>query len=86
MTTGREISYSRNALKALRAIDARASRLIRSKIEQYATDPASLSNNVKALKGTDSYRLRVGDYRVIFNESMVVVTILKIGHRREIYD
>ena len=35
--------------------------LIRSKIAAYAEDPASQANNVKALKGREGIRLRVGD-------------------------
>ena len=81
----KQIVYSRAAAKALRAMDAKASQQIRSRIRQYAADPASLANNVKRLKGVDALRLRVGDYRVIFTEDLVVLTILKIGHRKDVY-
>jgi mRNA interferase RelE/StbE len=42
---------------------------------------------VKRLRSTNHYRLRVGDYRIIFElqEQRVLVLVLKIGHRREIY-
>lgn len=63
---------------------ANTARLIRSKIEQYASDPASLANNVKALKGRDAVRLRVGDWRVIMEDG-VVVAVLEIGSRGSIY-
>ena len=86
MTAGKEIVYTRVAAKALRAMDAQASQLIRSKVRQYAADPASLANNVKRLKGVDALRLRVGDYRVIFTEDLVVLTILRVGHRRDVYE
>ena len=46
----------------------------------------SLVNNVKALKGGDGFRLRVGDYRVIYTETLIVLTIVKIGHRGGVYD
>ncbi|MGB3805184.1 MAG: type II toxin-antitoxin system RelE/ParE family toxin [Sphingopyxis granuli] len=64
---------------------ANTARLIRSKIEQYASDPASLANNVKALKGRDAVRLRVGDWRVIMEDG-VVVAVLEIGSRGSIYE
>jgi mRNA interferase RelE/StbE len=48
---------------------ANRAKLIRSKITQYATDPASQANNVKRLSGVDALRLRVGDFRVIFFET-----------------
>lgn len=86
MVTGKQIVYAKAAAKALRMMDARASQLIRSKIRQYAADPASLANNVKSLKGVDALRLRVGDYRVIFTEDLVVLTILRVGHRRDVYE
>jgi len=42
-----------------------SSRIVR-KINAYAQDPASLANNVKRLTGHPGYRLRVGDWRVLF--------------------
>jgi mRNA interferase RelE/StbE len=80
------ICYSRNADAALAKMGAKQAGVIEAKIDQYAADPVSLSNNVKALRGTDALRLRVGDYRVIFDEDMNILDILAIGHRREIYD
>jgi mRNA interferase RelE/StbE len=61
------------------------SQRIRSKIEQYAQKPASLSNNVKRLKGREGLRLRVGDWRVIFNESRETIDVLVIGPRGSVY-
>jgi len=58
---------------------------VEAKIEQYARDPDSLSGKVKALQGTDALRLRVGSYRVIINEDMIVLNVLAIGHRKAIY-
>jgi mRNA interferase RelE/StbE len=58
---------------------------IRSKIRQYAADPVSMSNNVKKLQGEQAYRLRVGDWRVIFDENDVVVSVIRIGPRGDVY-
>ena len=43
---------------------------------------------LKKLAGTDSYRLRVGDYRVIIvlEEAKKELVVLKIGHRKKVYD
>jgi mRNA interferase RelE/StbE len=61
--------------------------LIEAKINQYAEDPLSLSNNVIALKGfNDLYRLRVGDWRVVFTDKGEILQIEKIGSRGDIYD
>jgi len=61
-----------------------ATRVI-AKIELYAEDPAALSNNVKALKGRDGIRLRVGDWRVIMEDG-VILAVLEIGARGSVYD
>jgi mRNA interferase RelE/StbE len=80
----KEIAYSKSALKTLRRIPANVSATIRGKIEQYASDPASLSANVTK-QGREGYRLRVGDWRVIFDEDGTVLAILEIGPRGGIY-
>jgi mRNA interferase RelE/StbE len=41
--------------------------------------------DTKAMIGTPTVRLRSGDYRVIFDETPTKVTVLAVGHRREIY-
>jgi mRNA interferase RelE/StbE len=42
----------------------------------------------KKLKGREAYRIRIGDYRVIYeiNDGRLVVTVITIGHRREVYE
>lgn len=80
------IAYSKSAIKTLRKLPANEAARIRAKVEQYATDPASQANNVKKLQGRDGYRLRVGDWRVIFDEDGNVIAILEIGPRGGIYD
>lgn len=83
----KKISYSRDAIKTLTKLPVNTRELIRSKIEQYAASPASLANNVKALKGSRGvYRLRVGDWRVVFNEDGQVMSIIKIAARGSVYD
>ena len=79
------ILYTVAAARALRTHANRA-KLIRSKIAQYANDPASQANNVKQLTGVDALRLRVGDFRVIFSETAETITILDIGPRGGIYE
>jgi len=78
----KQIAYSRDAIKTLKRMPDNTASLIRSKIEQYASDPASLANNVKALKGTaGAFRLRVGDWRALFTEDGRVISIIKVAPR-----
>lgn len=58
---------------------------VEGKVEQYALDPASLSANVKMLKGAEGrIRLRVGDYRVLIKDN-TVINILGIPRRDKAY-
>jgi mRNA interferase RelE/StbE len=81
----KKIAYSNQARKELMRINIEDSQRIRSKIEQYARHPGSLSNNVKRLKGRPALRLRVGDWRVIFDESTESIDVLVIGPRSSVY-
>lgn len=82
----KEIRYTRQALKTLRRMPTDTAQRIIAKIEQYAENPDSLANNVRALKGREGIRLRVGDWRVIMNEKGVVLAVLEIGPRGSVYE
>jgi len=82
----KQIVFTKAAAKDLRTIPQSYAKIILAKIEQYAADPASLANMVSKLQGRSGFRLRVGDYRVIFNEDGVVITILKVGSRGSVYE
>jgi mRNA interferase RelE/StbE len=73
------------AAKALRKHKADAERIL-SRIEAYASSPESQRNNVIIMKGGFGRRLRVGDYRVIFEETADEIVVTKIGPRGGIYD
>jgi Cytotoxic translational repressor of toxin-antitoxin stability system len=84
-----QVTYETKAIKDLKAIEPKARDRIVVKIVQYASSPASQANNVKHLTGSPFYRLRVGDYRVIFSldgEVATVMTVIRVRHRREAYD
>ena len=82
------LEITKPALRALRRSPANVARLIRGKLDELASDPTALRRNVKALRGRPGYRLRVGDWRVIFEldhqERRLVV--LDIGPRGDVYD
>ena len=61
--------------------------LIRKKLEIIAANPHAAHPNAKKLQGREGYRLRVGDWRVIYeiqNERLVII-VLKVASRGEIY-
>jgi mRNA interferase RelE/StbE len=83
----KQIEYSAVAQKTLRRIDRRTAKRIRPKIRLLADDPAALANNVRALKGGGGLmRLRVGDWRVIYTEDLVVLMVLRVAPRGSVYE
>ncbi len=59
-----------------------------SKIKLLALDPRQSNNNIKKLEGVDDcYRIRVGDYRILYRlvPTKHSLEIINIGHRSEIY-
>jgi len=82
----KRIVYSKSSLKTLRRMPANDIVRIRTKITQYARDPASLVQNVTSLKGSKYVRLRVGNWRVIMSDKGFVLDILEIGPRGSIYE
>ena len=81
----KSITYRPEARKALRRMPANTALRILSKIEAFAENPASQANNIKMLQGRDGIRLRVGDWRVIMLDG-VVLDVLHIAARNSVYD
>lgn len=80
-----KIVFAAPALKQFLRLDKNMQRLIRTKLDMLAAGEASLSNNIKALKGSNLLRLRVGNYRVIYTQDGHILMIVKVGHRRDVY-
>jgi mRNA interferase RelE/StbE len=87
-----KITISKDANRILSRMPRNIALRVAEKIGQYANDPASLVNNFGKLQGRDGYKLRVGDWRVIFDlvldpsETPVEMIVLDIGPRGGIYD
>ena len=79
------VRYSLDALKSLRR-HANVARRLRKAIEDYAAGDGAHANNVTRLVGSSASRLRVGDYRVIFEETAGDLIVTKIGPRGDVYD
>ena len=82
-----KITYTTQAAKVLLKMPRNTASLIREKLGQIASDPfASIPNAIK-LQGRPGYRLRVGDWRVIYeiNKDEVGIIVMKIAPRGEVY-
>jgi mRNA interferase RelE/StbE len=80
------IEFLPSARTELLALDRVIQARILRSLHRLATAPRSAAN-VKALRGEDRYRLRVGDWRVIYTlrDDVLVVLVVKVAHRREAY-
>jgi len=83
---GFSVSFSKAALKFLQKLDKGQARKIFEKIQALKSDSESL--DIKKLKSPKQiYRLRVGDFRVIYSvlNEKVEIYVITVGHRRDVY-
>lgn len=81
-----KITFSKQADKVLRRMPRNVALVIAGKIKDLAESPLRMSN-VKKLTDHPGYRLRVGDWRVIYTvkEEDLLIHIVKIKSRGEVY-
>lgn len=80
------IEITPDAVHALAKLDKPVRRRIQTAIDRLGETPRPA--NMTALRGLrGGYRIRVGDYRVVYtvDDGRVLVVVIDIGHRREIY-
>jgi mRNA interferase RelE/StbE len=81
------IVFTKQANQALRKMPRHSASLIREKLDQLAQDPYARNPNLTRLQGRPGYRLRVGDWRVIYEleDDRLVILVLKIASRGGAY-
>jgi mRNA interferase RelE/StbE len=80
------IFYKRSASDELLKIPANTAHKVLSAINSLAETPRP--QNSKKLKGSNNvYRIRIGNYRVVYTiaDSILIITVIKIGHRKDVY-
>ena len=79
------VILKRPAEKELDALQANIRERITKRLLALEENPRP--SGIKKLQGEESYRLRVGDYRVLYSvdDQLKRVVILAVGHRREVY-
>jgi len=79
------IEYDAGVLKSLRRFPRNSQQRILRRIEMLAVDPRP-PGSVK-LTGEEAYRVRVGDYRIIYTieDDRLLILIIDIGHRGDVY-
>ena len=82
-----KIVFTKGAVKSLQSIPRDTAGLIRVKLDEIANDPFAPHPNATKLQGRPGYRLRVGDWRVIYeiDQGEALIIVLKIASRGEVY-
>ncbi len=78
------LEWKEHALQNIEKLEPSIARRIVKKVEELSEHP--FSKDIKRLKGSNDFRHRVGDYRVIFFIEKEKIIILKFGHRKHIYE
>jgi mRNA interferase RelE/StbE len=80
------IEFRLAALRELREIDRSTQPRIQGAISLLAKDPRPPAS--RPLRGRDGYRLRVGDYRVLYtiDDGVLLIVVVTLGHRRDVYE
>ncbi|MGB5710082.1 MAG: type II toxin-antitoxin system RelE/ParE family toxin [Waterburya sp.] len=80
------IEFVKQAAKQFKALPAHEQQRIKPKIDALGTDPRPLGV-VKLSGEEDLYRIRVGNYRVVYSiqDNQLLVIVIKVAHRRDVY-
>ncbi|TYQ16588.1 UNVERIFIED_CONTAM: mRNA interferase RelE/StbE [Acetivibrio alkalicellulosi] len=85
-----KVEYTKTAVKQLKKMDKKIAAFILSYIEDKLVNSSDPRVYGKSLQGNlgDKWRYRVGGYRMLakIEDDKVVITIVEIGHRRDVYD
>lgn len=81
-----QIEFTKQAAKQFKALPDLEQQRISPKIDALAIEPRTVGA-VKLVGSDDLYRIRVGDYRIIYNiqDDLLLILVVKIGHRRDVY-
>lgn len=79
------IRFKNSAAKELRSLDINLQVRIGEEIDRLSLEPRP--EGVVKLKGSDFYRIRIGDYRVVYiiDDDERIVRIVRVRHRRDAY-
>jgi mRNA interferase RelE/StbE len=80
------IEFVKQAAKQFKALPIQEKERLQTKIDSLISEPRPVGV-VKLVAEEDLYRIRVGDYRIIYviQDDLLLILILKVGHRRDVY-
>ena len=84
-----QLVFLTSAKKEFKKLDSIVQKLIKDKLVAFAQNPDNFKNNMKALQGIHKgkFRFRIANYRVILKkeDKKLIITIISVGHRKNIY-
>ena len=82
-----KIHWRRSTKKDLKGISRNEISKIIKAVESLSDEPRPMGSK-KLSGGESTYRIRIGSYRVIYeiNDKIVLVEVVKVGHRKNVYD
>jgi mRNA interferase RelE/StbE len=83
------VVFKKSAAKELQTLPQKIQQKILDAIQLLSLNPYTELLQIKKMKGAESlYRVRIQDYRVIYliEKQVIKITIIKIGHRKEVYE
>ena len=85
MTDSYDLVVKKSAERELRALPKQDLRRVTERLQGLSHNPRS--PGCEKLSGHDQYRIRQEDYRIVYaiDDTTHLVTLVKIGHRREVY-
>jgi mRNA interferase RelE/StbE len=80
-----KIEIKKSAIKELHSIPQKDIQKIITKIKSLSSNPKP--QGCTKLTNREDYRIRVGNYRIIYsiNDDILIIIVIKLGHRKEIY-
>ena len=80
-----KIDIKKSAVKEIEHLPGRDIRNVLNKISSLAQNPRP--HDSKKLSGQEKYRVRCGDYRILYSieDNVLVVYVVKVGHRKDVY-
>ena len=85
MSGGRTVVFAPEAAREFDALDPVVRGRVERALDELATNPIAVRGQIKRLRGDPALRLRVGDWRIIFEPRRDEIVVLAIAHRREVY-
>ena len=80
-----KLEIKKSALKEIERLPRRDLHAVISRMEELSDNPRP--HGCKKLSGQDKYKIRSGDYRILYSieDNILTVYVVKVGHRRDVY-